>query len=196
MWPPPGSVPEQRQDDGTARRSGPVKRQVTAGERAARAHARAFVSKAVWAGNKQAVSYLFDEDGFYENLADKLIENLPRGRRTWRGHWLCKQLKDAAEGLDPDTYAKLAGETVRDGLRKLGLPRYMADALGAGAGVTLKIQFGTTPLGNLSKTLRVLIPLVCPRAGRCPARDEFVKTMCSPAIGDHLKEIANGGWRT
>jgi hypothetical protein len=150
------------------------------------------LAKAVWAANKQAVSYVFDEGGFYENLADKLIENLPWGHRTWRGHWLCMQLKEAADGLDPDTYAKLAGQTVRDGLRKLGLPQYMADALGAGAGATLKIQFGQTPLGNLSKTLRVLIPLVCPNIDRCPGTVEAVKTLCTPAVGERLKEMANG----
>ena len=159
--------------------------------RARRRRAEAVVTKAVWATNRHVVSYVFDEGGFYENLADKLIENLPWGRRTWRGHWLCRQLKEAAEGLDPDTYAKLAGQTVRDGLRTLGLPPYMADALGAGSGVTLKIQFGLTPLGNLSKALRVLIPLVCPNIDRCPGIVEAVKTLCTPAVGERLEETAN-----
>lgn len=104
---------------------------------------------------------------------------------------LCKQLKEAAEGLDPDTYAELGGETVRDGLRELGLPEYMANALGAGVGTTLKVQLGKTPLGNLSKTVRALIPLGRPDIDRCPATDEFVKTMCSPAIGESLQDIAN-----
>lgn len=144
----------------------------------------------MWATNRQAVSYLFDEGGFYENLADKLIENLPWGHRTWRGHWLCKQLNTAAEGLDPDVYAKLAGETVRDGLRKLELPQYMANALGAGTGVTLKIQFGRTPLENLAKTLHVLIPLVCPNINTCPAMVEAVKTLCTPAVGERIQEMA------
>jgi hypothetical protein len=149
------------------------------------------LADAVWAANKQAVSYVFDEDGFYESLADKLIENVPAGHRTWRGHWLCRQLKEAADGLDPDTYAKLGGETVRDGLRALGLPQYMADALGAGAGVTLKINFGRTDLGTLSKVLRVLIPLVCPNIDRCPGMTEATKTLCSPAVGERLREMAS-----
>ena len=141
--------------------------------------------------NQEAVSYIFDESGFYENLTDKLIENLPWGYRTWRGHWLCRQLKEAADGLDPDMYAKLAGETVRDGLRRLGLPPYMADALGAGAGVTLKIQFGHTPMGNLSKALRILIPLVCPNIRRCPGLVEAAKTLFTPEVGERLQELVN-----
>jgi hypothetical protein len=76
-----------------------------------------------------ALSYVFDRDGFYEQLADKLIENLPWHHPSNRGRWLCKQLNQAAEGLDPDTYAEQAGKSVRDGLVGLGLPTFMADAL-------------------------------------------------------------------
>jgi hypothetical protein len=111
-------------------------------------------------------------------------------RRAARGHWLCKQLADAAENLDPDTWAKQAGKSVRAGLSALGLPRYMADALGAGSGVTLKIAFGHTPIGNLSKSLRVLIPLVCPDMSRCPTEVEVVKTLATPFVAEQLKEIA------
>ena len=66
----------------------------------------------------------------------------------------------------------------------------MADALGAGAGVTLKITFGHTPIGILSKVLHVRIPLVCPNIGRCPAEIEVVKTLVTPLIADRLKEMA------
>jgi hypothetical protein len=156
----------------------------------ARAHAKEELSDARFKIEKSVLTYLFDEDGFYEQLADKLIENLPWTRRVARGHWLCKQLAAAAEGLDPDTWAKLAGRSARAGLVALGLPEYMADALGAGAGVTLKIAFGHTPIGNLSKVLRVLIPLVCPNIGRCPAEIEVVKTLVTPLIADRLKEMA------
>ena len=79
---------------------------------------------------------------------------------------------------------------MRDGLAGLGLPSFMADALGAGAGATLKIAFGQTPLGNLSKTLRGLIPLVCPKLSRCPTEAEVIKTYMTPALADRLKAVA------
>lgn len=134
--------------------------------------------------------YVFDEDGFYEQLAEKLIEKTPFWRRGGRSHRLCRQLNDAAEGLDPDTWAKQAGKSVWDGLRNLGLPRFMADALGAGSGVTLKIAFGATSLGSLSKVLRVLIPLVCPDFSRCPTEVDVVKILATPALADQLKVMA------
>jgi hypothetical protein len=64
------------------------------------------------------------------------------------GPWLCMQLAEAAENLDPDTWAKQAGKSVREGLIALGLPTYMAEAPGACSGVTLKIAFGHTPIGT------------------------------------------------
>lgn len=134
--------------------------------------------------------YVFDKDGFYEQLADKLIENLPWTRRVGRGHWLCKQLADTAKDLDPATWAKQAGKSVRTGLLALGFPRYMADSLAAGSGVTLKITFGQTPIGNMSKVLRVLIPLVCPDITRCPAVVPVVKTLATPVVAEQLKELA------
>lgn len=87
-------------------------------------------------------------------------------------------------------YAKQAGKSVRDGLAGLGLPPFMAEALGAGAGATLNIVFGSTPLGDLSKTLRALIPLVCPNLGRCPTEIEVIKTYMTPALADRLKTVA------
>lgn len=141
--------------------------------------------------DEAVLAYVFDENGFYEQLADKLIEKTPVWRRGGRSHWLCKQLNDTAETLDPDTWAKQAGKSVRDGLRRIGLPRFMADALGAGSGVTLKIAFGTTSLGSLSKVLRILIPLVCPDFSRCPAEVEVVKVMASPVVADQLKTMTS-----
>lgn len=138
------------------------------------------------------LDYIFDKDGFYEKLADKVIENQPWVRRATRGHWLCKQLAAAARGLDPATYAEQVGKSVRDGLRGLGLPAFMANALGAGSGVALKIVFGHTPLATLPKVLRVLIPLVCPNINRCPTEVEVIQTLLSAALADRLKEIAGG----
>lgn len=61
---------------------------------------------------------------------------------------LALQLAEAAENLGPDTWAKQAGKSVREGLIALGLPTYMAEGLGAGSGATLKIAFGHTPIGT------------------------------------------------
>jgi len=145
----------------------------------------------VWGVNKYAITYVFDEDGFYKKLADKLVENQPWARRASRGHWLCKQLNEAAKGLDPGTYAEQAGKTVGDGLRTLDLPPFMADALGAGSGVALKITFEKTSIGDLSKVLRALIPLVCPNINRCPAEVEVAKTFVSPVLADRLKQMTD-----
>lgn len=102
------------------------------------------------------------------------------------------QLMEAAESLDPDLFAKQAGKSVRDGLRALGFPRYMADALGAGSGATVKIAFGTTSADSLSKLLRVLIPLVCPDFARCPAERAVVRTLVTPAISDEVRAMLQG----
>lgn len=168
----------------------PARRRPPPRRRAVRASARQGLSDTRFKIEAATLTYVFDEDGFYEQLADKLIENLPWTRRAAGGHWLCKQLADAAENLDPDTWAKQAGKSVRAGLSALGLPRYMADALGAGSGVTLKIAFGQTPMGNVSKALRVLIPLVCPNISRCPAEVEVVKTVATPLLAERLSELA------
>ena len=106
-----------------------------------------------------ACDYVFDPSGFYEGLADRLIDNLPLRRRIRRGHWLYEQLNDFAEMLDPDTYAQQAQESVADGLEEMGMPTIMAEVLGAGAGNGLKVALGRTPIGDLSKALRVLISL-------------------------------------
>jgi hypothetical protein len=183
-------VPQQRgaSEHVTPRVS--IRQQPPLGQRTARAGARDQLSDPWFKIESSTLAYLFDEDSFYEQLADKLIESLPWTRRTARRHWLCKQLAEAAEGLDPDTWAKQAGKSVRAGLTALGLPRYMADALGAGSGVTLKIAFGHTPMGHLTKALRALIPLVCPRFGRCPAMVVVAKTLATPLVAEELKEIA------
>jgi hypothetical protein len=55
----------------------------------------------------------------------------------------------------------------------------------------LKINFGKTDLGTPSKVLRVLIPLVCPNIDRCPGMAEATKTLCSPAVGERLREMAS-----
>jgi len=178
-----------RTNPSSAERNSAIPRGRSNHRQAARQLARDSLSSQLWTANKYAVTYLFKEDGFYEKLADRLIESQPWARRASRGHWLCKQLRDAAEGLDPGTYAEQAGSAVRDGLRNLGLPPFMADTLGASSGVALKIAFDKTPVGDLSKVLCALIPLVCPNINRCPAESKVITTFISPALADHLKEM-------
>ena len=139
------------------------------------------------------LSYVFDRDGFYEKLADKLIDNLPESRRgPKRDHWLCLQLSHTADLVNPDTYAEQAGKTVRDGLAGMGFPKFMADALGAGSGVVLKVSFGSTPLGSVTKVLYALIPLVCPELERCPTEKKVVQTFATPILAEQLRRMAEG----
>ena len=92
--------------------------------------------------------------------------------------------------FDPDEYAQQAGPTVRDGMVALGAPRFMASVLGAGSGVGLKMAFGTTPLGNLTETLKALIPLICSDFARCPTEREVLRTFASPVLGQVLRSMA------
>ncbi|HEY4453999.1 MAG TPA: hypothetical protein VGN81_06780, partial [Pseudonocardiaceae bacterium] len=85
------------------------------------------------------LSYVFDRDGFYEGLADRLLDAIPLRRSIRRGHWLCTQLNDLATGTDPDTYARQIRKPTRDGLIALACRPFIANVLGAGAGLGLKI---------------------------------------------------------
>lgn len=136
------------------------------------------------------VTYAFDRNGFYERLADRLLDSLPLHRRLRRGHWLCRCLNDLARGVDPDTYAAQVQKPTRDGLLALGFPKFIATVLGASTGVVLKIALGHTPVGHLTSALRVMIALVCPNLNRCPTKHDVMKTFATPMIGDYLKEMA------
>jgi hypothetical protein len=137
------------------------------------------------------LTYVFDRDGFYERLADRLLDNLPWRRRWRRGHWLCTCLNDLAHGLDPGTYAELVQKPTIKGLIILGSPNFIATVLGASTGVALKIALGHTPMGHLKSALRVLIPLVCPDLDRCPTKPEVTKTFATPGLAECLKEMAD-----
>lgn len=110
-------------------------------------------------------------------MADRLIDQIPFHHRLTRNHWLCEQLNDTAEILDPETYRKLVTRTTRKGLIELGMPEYMANVIGAGAGFDIKVVLGKTPIGHISKVLRVLIPLACPDISKCPARKKVFNTL-------------------
>jgi hypothetical protein len=136
------------------------------------------------------VAYVFDRDGFYESLADRLLDNLPWHRRWRRNHWLCTCLNNLAHGVDPDTYAELVRKPTRDGLIALGFPRFIAAVLGAGVGVGLKIALSHMPIAHLTSALRVLIALVCPNLDKCPTKRDVAKTFTAPVLAEYLKEMA------
>ena len=162
----------------------------TSNRRTARARAKCFLTVDSLATDADLVTYVFDRDGFYERLADRLLDNLPWHRRWRRNHWLCRCLNDLAHGVDPDTYAEQVRKPIRDGLIALGFPRFIATVLGASAGVGLKIALGHTPMTHLTSALRVLIALVCPNLNKCPTKRDVVKTFTVPVLAEHLKEIA------
>jgi hypothetical protein len=137
-----------------------------------------------------AIQYVFDEDGFYEGIADKLIEGLPSKRRATRGHDLCKLLNAAGTLVDSGTYEKIAGETVEKGLTRLGVDKLVARAFASGSKLLVKSAFDASSIANLSKAFRVTIPLVCPDLTRCPSEAEVLKTYATPFLSEELKAIA------
>jgi hypothetical protein len=140
-----------------------------------------------------AVTYVFDEDGFYVRLANQLLDKIPRRRLTFRfGHGLCAKLNSLAKGIDPATYAQLFQRPVSAGLLALGFPKFMAETLGAASAFGVKKALGALPTGHLAKALRALIPLTCPDLGVCPAHNDVLKTYASPALAGELKELARG----
>lgn len=140
-----------------------------------------------------AVAYVFDQNGFYVRLANHAIDKVPWRRRIrHHGHGLCVSLNDAAKGLDPATYAKLAQTPIRAALLALGFPKFLAEVLSATSAFGLKHILGALPAAHLSKSLRVMIPLVCPSLDTCPARTDALKTYAAPALATELKTLVAG----
>ncbi|WP_225440261.1 hypothetical protein [Amycolatopsis eburnea] len=137
------------------------------------------------------VTYVFDENGFYTRLANRAIDKVPWFHPVrYRSHGLCVCLNNVAKGLDPATYAKWAQLPLRAGLIRVGCPTFLAEVLSAASAFGVKQILGTLPHAQLYKTMRVMIPLVCPDLGICPARTDVVKTYASPALGQELKAFA------
>jgi hypothetical protein len=109
-----------------------------------------------------------------------------------RGHGLCVCLNDLSKGLDPATYAKLAQTPIRAALLALGFPTFLAEVLSAASAFGVKQILGTLPPAQLSKSLRVMIPLVCANLDTCPARTDVVKTYASPTLATELRALAAG----
>jgi hypothetical protein len=70
-------APQQRRPSEVVTPRTPVRRPPPPRRRAARAAAEQELSGARLKIETATLTYVFDEDGFYEQLADKLIENLP-----------------------------------------------------------------------------------------------------------------------
>lgn len=136
------------------------------------------------------ITYVFNEDGFYEKAADRMIDDLPYARRASRGHSICKLLGTAAKVVDSGTYEGLVGDTIEGGLKKLGVDDVVATAVSTGARLTINAAFDASSFKDMSKAFRALIPLVCPNLSRCPEEAEVLKTYATPLIADRLKEVA------
>ncbi|WIX98276.1 hypothetical protein QRX60_29925 [Amycolatopsis mongoliensis] len=136
------------------------------------------------------VAYVFDENGFYARLANRAIDKVPWTSPVhYRKHGLCVCLNNVAKGLDPGTYAKYAQMPLRAGLVLVGCPKFLAEVLSAASAFGIKQILGTLPHAQLYKTLRVIIPLVCPNLDVCPARQDVVKTYASPVLAEELKQF-------
>ncbi len=169
----------------------PQPRRSVVKRRTARDRAKRSLAAEPSAIDTDLLTYVFYRDGFYERLADRLLDNLPWRRRGRRGHWLCTCLNDLAHSLDPGTYAEQVQKPTIKGMIILGFPKFIATVLGAAVGIGLKIALGHTPMGHLTSALRVLIPLVCPDLDRCPTKPEVTKTFATPGLAECLKEMAD-----
>ena len=144
-----------------------------------------------------ALQYVFERDGFYESLADKLLD-ATRTRRLFsrRSHWLCEELNDLARVCSTGTYI----DTAKDGAARLlhtqlGAPKAIANVLAAGFAFGAKAALAPTIVGpaNLTVVLRALVALVCPDLERCPAQTDVFKALLGPRVAIGLRAAAEGG---
>lgn len=157
----------------------------------ARANARRCLANQPSPAYTDALSYVFDRDGFYARLADRLIDTMPVHRRVMRGHWLCSCLSNLSQRLSVGTYTERLQTPIRDTLRKAGAPRFIANAFGAAAAFGVEKALATAPTEQLAKALKAVIPLVCPDLDVCPAKMTVIKTFASPILAEELKAFAS-----
>ena len=140
-----------------------------------------------------AFEYAFMPDGFYESVADRLLEATERPRR-WRRwllhrHWLCNLLNEVAVECSTGTYVDLVKEETLDVLRsRLKIGKAVAVAItelvGVGAKITIT-AFAGSP--TLPTQLRILIVLVCPDLQHCHASDDVCKEFLGPSLAWGLR---------
>lgn len=153
----------------------------------ARQRARAHLAMEAQA---DVLTYVFDPDGFYSRLADRLLDTMPWRYRWLPGHWVCAALNKLANRIDPGTYAHLIRHPIREGLLSLRTPSFIANALGATSAFGLKLALAQLPTGQFILALRVLGALTCPDLAQCPSQRDIAKAFVAPALTERLKMMA------
>jgi hypothetical protein len=161
------------------------------GRESARAAARRCLAGQPSPAYTDVLSYVFDRDGFYARLADRLLDTMPVHRRMMRGHWLCNCLSNLSQRLSVGTYTERLQAPIRDILRKARAPRFIANAFGAAAAFSVEKALAAAPTEQLAKALKTVIPLICPDLDVCPAKMTVIKTFASPILAEELKAFAS-----
>ena len=139
-----------------------------------------------------SVAYLFEPDGVYEIVADRLLAKTKMRRRFGRkrDHWLCLVLNHAAHICETGTYIDLAAQGVEQGLRAAyDMPKPVAKTLAQCAATGAKRLLPPTVFGplNFPVALRGLIALVCPNLERCPSQSDVCATLLGPLAASGLR---------
>jgi hypothetical protein len=143
------------------------------------------------------VAYLFEPDGIYEVVADRLLAKTKMRRRFGRkrNHRLCLVLNQAAHICDTGTYIDLAAQGVEQGLRiAYDMPKPVAKTLAECAAAGAKRLLPLTVFGpaNFPVFLRCLIALVCPSLERCPCQSDVCTTLLGPLAANGLRTVVEG----
>lgn len=138
------------------------------------------------AANAVAV-IVFDADSRYRLMADEILARMPWYRRSRRGHWLCRQLEEAAQAFSPGTYLERVGDVVAKELRRRGLPRFVAEVVARSLTTVTGRAVGSLGTDQLVATLRALIPLVCPDFERCRTQQSVCAHFLAPGVEEALR---------
>jgi hypothetical protein len=146
------------------------------------------------AAMETSIAYLFEPDGVYEVVADRLLAKTKMRRRFGRkrGHWLCLVLNHAAHICDTGTYIDLAEQGVEQGLRvAYDMPKPVAKTLAQCAATGAKRLLPPTVFGpaNFPVVLRGLIALVCPNLESCPCQSDVCTTLLGPLVANGLRAV-------
>lgn len=129
----------------------------------------------------------FNPQGIYTRVANQFIDAVPCRRKRRKGHWLCEQLRDAADTISPATWAKEVEKATVSSLVIAGFPVFMARVLGSGANLGFKMATKRLPFANIALLLKALIPLVCPDLDQCPTERDVMKAFGAPFISEALQ---------
>lgn len=158
---------------------------------------RKLIDGATDAAIETGVAYVFEPDGVYEVVADRLLAKTKMRRRFGRrrDHWLCRVLNHAAHICDTGTYIDLAAQGVEQGLRATyDMPKPVAKTLAQCAAAGAKRLLSPTVFGpaNFPVVLRGLIALVCPNLARCPCQSDVCTTLLGPLAANGLRTVVEG----